>query len=208
MISKSFERFLKKKKGAIHVGGHEAGECGWYPENGFDKVLWFEPDVDVFKILEKNISQYPNQFGYNTGIYNKTMPAILHVASNGGQSSSILNFKLHKIYHPHVSYVGDKTINLIRMDEFISQNNININEFNMLNIDVQGVELQVIESFGDLIYAIDYILVEINEAELYENCSLVGEIDKHLNAYGFVRAETYMTPFQWGDAFYIKRILL
>jgi len=208
MISNSFEKLIKIKKGAIHIGGHEAGECGWYENMGFNKVMWFEPDADVFKILEKNISIYPNQVGYNLGIYNNTQSAVLHVASNGGQSSSILNFKLHSIYHPHVIYIGDKTIDLIRMDEFLIKNNINVNDYNMLNIDVQGVELQVIESFGNLIGAIDYILVEVNEAELYENGCLVWDIDKHLDVYDFVRAETYMTQFQWGDAFYIKKNLL
>jgi FkbM family methyltransferase len=208
MISNDFEKLMKIKKGAIHIGGHEAGECSWYEQMGFNKTMWFEPDPDVFKILQNNIKQYPNQVGYNVGIYNKTMQTILHVASNGGQSSSILNFKLHKIYHPHVTYVGDKMVDLIRMDEFVTQNNINIKEFNMLNIDVQGVELQVIESFGNMLENIDYILVEVNEAELYENGSLIGDIDRHLGAYGIIRAETYMTPYQWGDAFYIKRNLL
>ena len=123
----------------------------------------------------------------------------------GGASSSILDLKLHKKYHPHVSYVEDKIVDFIRMDEFIPQNNIDISEYNMLNVDVQGTELQVFESFGELISNFDYILTEVNVAEIYENCTQMVDIDEYLAKYGFVRIETYMTPYEWGDAFYIKR---
>ena len=49
-----------------------------------------------------------------------------------------------------------------------------------------------------------YIYTEINTNTLYKDCALVSEIDEYLSKYGFIRVETSMTPFEWGDALYIK----
>jgi N-acetylglutamate synthase-like GNAT family acetyltransferase len=94
------------------------------------------------------------------------------------------------------------------MDTFVQKNKVNLTDFNFLNIDVQGVELQVIRSFGNAIRLMDYIYSEVNEAELYKGCCLVQEIDDYLDVFGFKRAETYMTPKQWGDALYVRKDLL
>lgn len=208
MISTKFERLIKIKKGALHIGGNVGEERFWYKNNGFNKVIWFEPILNSYNTLLKNIESFPNQTAFNVGIYSETKEMPLHISSNGGASSSILSLGLHKIYHPHVSYVRDEIVKLIRMDEFIMKNNIDISEFNMLNVDVQGTELQVFESFGKLIDGFDYILTEVNVAEIYENCTKMVDIDNYLENYNFIRVETYMTPYQWGDAFYIKKNLV
>jgi FkbM family methyltransferase len=208
MILEKIEILIKDKRGVLHVGAHLGEERYWYKNNGFNKVLWFEPNVNCYNRLLENLKEFPEQTGYCVGIHDIALQMPLHISSNDGMSSSTLNLKLHKKYHPHVTYIGDQIINLIRMDEFLIQNKINIDEFNMLNVDVQGTELNVIQSFGNLIDKLDYVLAEVNEAELYENCSMMSDIDRYLDAHGFVRIETYMTPCQWGDAFYLKRNLI
>ena len=90
------------------------------------------------------------------------------------------------------------------MNTLLSENNINVNDYDFLNIDIQGAELLALKGFGDLLNNIKYIYTEINTNTLYKDCALVSEIDEYLFKYGFKRVETLMTEFEWGDALYIK----
>ena len=44
---------------------------------------------------------------------------------------------------------------------------ININDYNFLNVDVQGSDLNVILSFGELLNKIDFVYSEINTVEVW-----------------------------------------
>lgn len=205
MLFTNFDRYLKEKRGAIHVGAHEGQERNWYIQQGFDKVIWFEPNKELFDRLQKRIEIINGHRAFNLGVHDVLKKATLHISSNDGQSSSILELERHSFYHPTVTYVDEQEIELIRMDDFFLEgNDYSVLDFNFLNIDVQGVELNVIKSFGNLITKMDYIYTEVNEEPLYKNCCLIGEIDQYLKQYGFVRKETLMTKNKWGDAFYLK----
>lgn len=208
MLFNNFEKYLKRRKGAIHVGAHEGEERFWYVRQGFDNVIWFEPNITLFERLTKNTENLKGHVAYNYGVHDSLTTAELHISSNDGQSSSILPLKLHSLYHPDVKYISDQTIKVVRLDDFFKQNLLSPQDFNFLNIDVQGVELNVIKSFGEEIRNIDYIYTEINEDELYTDCCLVGDIDIHLKHYGFKRIATKMTKCKWGDALYVKNELL
>jgi hypothetical protein len=93
------------------------------------------------------------------------------------------------------------------MDNFIFLTGRDIKDFNFLNVDVQGVELNVIKSFSSMLGSLDYLYVEVNEEELYKGCALITEIDYYVAQYGFERKATHMTSNKWGDAFYIKSYL-
>lgn len=208
MLIKDLNKYLKDRKGAIHIGANDGGERDWYVDNGFRPVLWFEPNYSIYKNLCNNISlpKYNMHFPFNRGVHDTMNKAILHVSNNNGESSSILPFGLHSEYYPKIKYINDIEINLIRMDDFFNTEPFNINDFNFLNIDVQGCELNVIRSFGQDISKLDYIYTEVNTAEVYEGCSLLKDIDLYLNSFGFIRVETKMTKNQWGDAFYINTL--
>ncbi len=205
MLIKNVGKFINKRRGAIHVGGCIGEERDWYERMNFERVIWFEPNRDLFPQLKSNLVPYANQVAVNLGIHDTLRTATLHVASNRGQSSSILEFDKHLIYHPKVRYVYDMTIKLTRMDKFFSSNGFSLKDFNFLNVDVQGVELNVIKSFGEEIRKLDYIYTEINEHHLYKDCCLVGEMDTYLKRYGFRRSITFMCPKHWGDALYVRK---
>lgn len=203
MLITSLDKYLTNKKGVIHVGGHDGEERDWYISNGFEPVIWFEPNFELFDRLTKNIENY-NMLAFNFGIHDTLKQAPLFISSNDGQSSSILELGTHAKYYPDVKYTKSEIIELKRLDTFFEEEKgfLNIKEFNFLNIDVQGVELNVIKSLGQLIKNIDYIYVEVNEEELYKGCSLLPDIDEYLSKYGFVRMLTKMMKSHWGDAFY------
>lgn len=205
MMLKGFEKHLHALKGAIHVGANIGEERDWYVNQNFSKVLWFEPNRELFWKLEENIKHLPNHFAYNFGIHDYLKTAALHISNNAGQSSSILELGTHAFNHPEVHFTHDAEIQLRRLDWVVNALGVSIDDFNFLNIDVQGVELNVIKSAGKLIEKFDYIYTEVNEEEVYKGCSLIGEIDAYLAPLGFVRAETIITRAKWGDALYIKK---
>ena len=204
MLFTNFTHYLKEKRGAIHVGAHEGKERNWYIQQGFDKVIWFEPNKEVFNRLQERIGSVFGHKAHNLGVHDTLDKAVLHIANNNGQSSSILDLGTHKVYYPKIKYIQDQEIQLIRLDNFFSIEGNNISDFNFLNIDVQGVELNVVKSFGTLITKMDYIYTEVNEEYLYCDCTLINEIDTYLNKFGFSRKATRMTSNKWGDAFYLK----
>jgi FkbM family methyltransferase len=208
MLFTDFVKYITVRKGAIHVGAHEGQERTFYALRGFEPVMWFEPNKTLFDRLEKNIEGYTNNTAFNIGVHDELQTAELHISSNDGQSSSILQMHRHAELYPKIKYIEDQSIKLIRLDTFFEDNKISFEDYNFLNIDVQGVELNVIKSLGENVRKLDYIYTEINDEELYKDCCLVCDIDAYLKQYNFVRVATHMTHKHWGDGFYIKKQLL
>jgi FkbM family methyltransferase len=201
MLFTNFDKYITECKGAIHIGGHKGEERDWYEGKGFKKVIWFEPNYEVYHKLKKHITGLKHHTAYNLGVHDTLKTGILHISSNGGESSSLLAFGTHKDYYPRIRYVSDQEVTLVRMDT-IFETVEDIDEYNFLNIDVQGVELNVLKSFGDKLSRLEYIYVEVNTEEVYIGCSLLSEIDEYLKCFGFIRLMTKMTNHKWGDAFY------
>lgn len=202
MIVKNLHSFVSNLRGVIHVGANIGEEAEWYERQGCSRVLWFEPNKELFPILERNIEGYLHHDAFNFGIHDILKSGVLHIANNKGQSSSLLEFGTHAVNHPDVKYIKDQSIILRRLDWFFKATYKDIDDYNFLNIDVQGVELNVIKSFGKLINKMDYIYTEVNDEEVYKDCTLIDDIDKYLSDYGFVREVTEMTRAHWGDALY------
>lgn len=101
MLITSLDKYLTNKKGVIHVGGHDGEERDWYISNGFEPVIWFEPNFELFDRLTKNIENY-NMLAFNFGIHDTLKQAPLFISSNDGQSSSILELGTHAKYYPDV----------------------------------------------------------------------------------------------------------
>lgn len=198
---------INNRRGAIHVGANTGQELEWYTKMGFKRVMWFEPDPEVFEKLIKNLrSSRIINVAFNVGIHDELRSATLHVASNEGQSSSLLPFGKHQTYYPKIHYVKDIEVDLVRLDSvFGLEPNCIINDYNFLNIDTQGSELNVLKSLGPLLFKLDYVYCEVNYEELYKGCSLKGEIDSYLHNFGFTEKEHYRVKnYNWGDSLYEK----
>ncbi len=97
----------------------------------------------------------------------------------GGQSSSFIEPKLHLTYYPGVTFKKYKTYNIYRADEIFAKDL----KIDMVNLDVQGFELEVLKGFGSLLDSTKLIYSEINTAELYSGCVLIEQLDEFLLAY-------------------------
>lgn len=200
------DKYNLKIKGIIHVGAHIGEEVPAYKKNFGDAVNihLFEPQKKYFNILEDKFINTKNVSLYNFGCGDSKQTLEINQASNEGESSSILNPKLHLDLHPEVEFTGKEIIQVEKLDEF------KITDSNYISIDVQGYELKVLKGGDKTLQYLDYIYLEVNKEEVYEGCPMVKDIDKHLSNFNFLRVETKFAydTLPWGDALYIRKTLL
>jgi hypothetical protein len=120
------------------------------------------------------------------------------------QSSSILPFETHSIHYPHITVGEVKKMKTVTLESLIQTNSIPIEGLTFWNLDIQGVELQVLRGAVGLLKQVDAIYTEVNSQEVYRGAGLIGEIDSLLSEHGLKRVLTYMTGAGWGDALYVR----
>jgi FkbM family methyltransferase len=192
--------FTTQINGCIHIGAHHAEEKKWYVENNINNVVWIEANQKYYDTIKNNVS---SDLVIISGVGSENKKEFFNV-SNNGQSSSLLELGSHKNHHPDVFYTNKIEIQIKRMDDLYSEYNLSPKMYNFLNMDIQGYELEALKGFGDLLNNFDYIYSEINTEEIYVGCPLITDIDLFLRKFDFVRVETKITSWGWGDAFYIK----
>jgi hypothetical protein len=111
------------------------------------------------------------------------MLCAMHVSSNSGQSSSILDLHLHKEMWPEVSFTYDITLRSNRLPTALAD--IDLGQYDALVLDTQGTELLILEGAAAILHGFRYIKVEAADFEAYRNCVTVDKIDTFLRSRGF-----------------------
>jgi FkbM family methyltransferase len=188
-------------KGIIHIGGHYGQEYDLYRVLNVP-VIFFEPLSNNYRILKDKVKNNDNVQTFQCALGNENKKILMNVeTANNSQSSSILKPKKHLEQYPHITFDHTEEVYMFRLDDI----EIEKENYNFLNIDVQGYELEVLKGSVDILKNIDYIISEVNRDEVYENCAKVEELDQFLNQFNFERNETNWMGGIWGDAFYIKK---
>lgn len=200
----------KAFNGVIHIGAHGAEEAEDYGKNGVQKVFWIEANPALMKKIEERCAKFiPTNYLCNVCVSDVDGEKITFNFANNGQSSSMLKLGTHAKMYPHIEYVGSSEMITQRMETVLKQcgEEIKVEDFNFINIDVQGAELKVLKGFGDLLKLdnIRAVYTELNFEEVYEGCALTHEIDEYLKQFGFERVVARGECPQWGDGLYIKK---
>lgn len=199
-----FDKLVKKYnlriKGVIQIGAHYGEEHQLYRKNGIEKIVYFEPLSKNFEVLKERIGDDATLFKLALG--NDTTFVDMYVeTANNGQSSSILKPKLHTIQYPHIVFDQKETVKMTKLDEV----DFDFTDYNLINIDVQGYELEVFKGSISVLNGVDFIITEVNRDEVYEGCTKINDLDNFLLRFNFHRVETTWDGQTWGDAFYVKR---
>lgn len=195
-----FEKLIKKYNmaisGVIHIGAHYGQEYDAYKKADIKNMQFFEPLSSNYKEL---IRQVPSNLCHKTALGNYTGTAIMNVEkNNNGQSSSLLDPVLHLIQYPHIEFFMKEVVPITTLDSF------NLIGYNLINIDVQGYELEVFKGAKKTLPFVDYIITEVNREEVYKDCARVEQLDEFLSTFNFSRVETTWDGITWGDALYAK----
>lgn len=192
--------------GVIHGGAHAAEELEVYKLIGTKNRIWIEANTKLCSELKAKFkATNTNDLVFDCLLWSESDIQLTFNITNNGQSSSILELGTHKINHPSVYYIETEEKKTKTLDDLFEQNNLDINLYDFLNLDLQGVELDVLKGFKNNINKMKYIYTEVNTEDVYKNCSKLNDIDVYLQGYGFDRCETKMTGAKWGDAFYMRK---
>lgn len=200
-LDKIVKKFNLNIKGIIHIGAHYGQEYQTYLQQGIKNLIFFEPLKDNYKVLLSNIHVNTTVKAYNLALGNFTGTVKMNVEqANNGQSSSILEPELHLKQYPNIIFNKSEVVGITKLKNI----DYDINQFNMINIDVQGYELEVFKGAEDRLNQIDIIYTEVNRDEVYKNCTRVEQLDEYLAVFGFSRILTSWDGKTWGDALYLK----
>jgi FkbM family methyltransferase len=165
--------------GILHVGSHECEELHDYEHYlSRNKILWIDA-------LEHNVNEckekYKDLLIEQAVVSDKVEEVIFH-ESNNGQSSSMLEFGVHEIYHSDIHYIREFKTTTTLLSSIISKYDI---AFNFLNLDIQGAELKALKGMETYLDQVDYIYVEVNLDYLYNEGALMDEMDDYLMKFKF-----------------------
>lgn len=188
-------------KTVVHVGANIGEELQFYRDIGVTKIYFFEPRENALKELMENCKSYYSDISitvFPIGLGSEKKEKTLYIA---GQSSSFLAPNLHLKIYPETVFNTQQTLSVRRGDQILSDTI----EIDMLNIDVQGFELEVLKGMGNLLNKTKLIYTEINMVELYDNCPTLEYLDAYLYSFKFKRIRTELAVAEWGDAIYLRQ---
>jgi FkbM family methyltransferase len=200
-LSNIVNKYQLKITGVIHIGAHYGQECRAYENQGIKNMLFFEPVAKSFKTLMRNIPNVENVKAYRLALGNMVGEMDMYVETdNKGMSSSLLEPGTHLTIFPSIEFDKRERVKVDKLDNIEFDRRL----FNMINIDVQGYELEVFKGAVKALETIDIIYTEVNTEDVYKGCCHVEELDSFLKKFGFIRITTKMYYPSWGDALYLK----
>ena len=166
-------------------------------------MIFFEPIKSNYKMLIDGLPQSDNIKTFNLALGNEVGNRDMYTETwNKGQSCSLLKPLTHLKTYPHIRFDGMESVEINKLDNIVFDRSL----YNMINIDVQGFELEVFKGATETLNSIDIIYSEVNFEEVYKACCQVGDLDVFLANFNFKRVltEDKYKNYGWGDALYLK----
>lgn len=177
--------FSKKCHRILHSGANQGQERDRYAKRNLE-VLWIEALPDTYAQLTENIKEYPSQRAAQallTDIDDQTYN--FNVASNGGASSSLFEFKEHTKLWPDISFVTTVSLQSKRLSTLLQALSIPANYFDAAILDVQGAELLVLKGAGDCLSHLRYVQCEAADFESYTGSCRVNDLVEFMQTHSF-----------------------
>jgi FkbM family methyltransferase len=179
--------FLRRVSGIVHVGAHLGQECDLYAQHGLN-VLWIEPNPKIFQTLSKALRLYPKQRALSyLAAEADDKEYSLHISSNYGASSSILESGAHQEIWPEVTFTEAIPLKSITLSSLVKRERVDLERYDALVMDTQGSELLVLKGAADILDRFKFIKTEAADFELYKGCCTLADLDTFLSAHDFRR---------------------
>lgn len=197
-LSEAIKRHNLKITGVVHCGAHRGQEFVEYYKCGIRNIVFIEPCKPAFNYLRRHFTGKASLFNCALGAFNGT--AIMNVeTANTGQSNSLLKPEKHLQQFPTIKFDRTEMVEVKTLDSL----DLPKGKYNLLNMDVQGYELEVLKGATETLRYIDVVYTEINRDEVYKGCARIEQLDEFLS--DFERVETDWGGGTWGDAIYVRR---
>ncbi|MGZ8176968.1 FkbM family methyltransferase [Williamsia sp. SKLECPSW1] len=126
--------------------GQEVREAGWA-----GAIVSFEPLSEPFSRLQAASAKDSQWTAHQMGLGDRDQSARMHIASNAGESSSLLEMlDGHKQAAPDIGYVGEEEVQVRRLDA-VAADLVPAADRCLLKVDTQGFERHVLDGAADFI---------------------------------------------------------
>jgi FkbM family methyltransferase len=186
------DRFLKAGRGVVHIGANKGQERFLYAQYGL-KVIWIEPIPEIFRELQSNLADFPEQTAYNCLIAAQDGKKYeFHISDNEGSSSSILEPNKDLTYWNKVSFHSIE-LESLSLTTLVRTNGIDLSLFDILVLDTEGSELLVLEGAREILPRFRYIQCEAVNFPVRSGCCTLQDLDAFLVRNGFKQTGRFVT---------------
>lgn len=193
---------FKYPNGVIHVGMWKFEESEDYEYLVGKNVIGIEANPDVYKNFSKVTSDLYGFKSFNFAASDINDDYVVLFCNPFRQDTgTICASSLSDDGEYEIKKVKTKTL-----DTFVGEININITDFNFLNIDVEGAEYKVLKGFSKNLKNIDYIILETSINDKFGNNQDLDTIYPFLKDHGFEIKEMDGNFIHegWGDVFFAR----
>ena len=197
---KRISNYLQKLnlKELIDVGAHKGEFLGYVIKiNSIRRFYAFEPQKSIFRIIKRNFSNNKKVNLINMGLSERPSNKIFYInklsststMSKFNKNSKYLKFK-NMLTKSKQNYIDKYSVKTSSIDIFFKE--IKFKNC-LLKIDVEGFEYNVLEGSKSKIGEVNYILIENQFGNLYENKSF-NEIKNYLYKKKFKVLKKFIFP--------------
>lgn len=202
---------LPKPQGVIQVGASSGQEVGYFLANGIAHAILIEPLETPFRVLSARAAGIPGYVVVNALCGSVDGQLVeFHVASNNGESSSILKPARHLTDYPHVVFPEMAHLHSFTLDRIVASVHAQRPDvaqyLDLLFMDVQGAELHVLKGASATLHGIRYIYTEVGLGGGYQGDVELTELMHFLKAWGFSLYELEIGETGWGNAMFIRTL--
>ena len=192
-------------RGVLHVGGHYGLELEAYLTAGCERVWFFEPNPLVLEVLRAHVSFWQDWLE----ILGRPMELkIVEVAVSDQEGEADLHVAelemLTSLHRASVDWIRVQDTVRVRtapLDALVPEPD----RFNVLNLDVQGHELHVLQGAVRTMTALDAVIVELAYGQRYVGEAAAAVVDARLREAGFSKAGEVKRDADVSDALYVRR---
>lgn len=181
-----------------------------YMQHGVAYAVMIEPLDYPFSVLAENCKLHSNYLPVKSVVGPVDGESVkMYVASNAGQSSSILKPARHLETFPQVSF-GEEVLaisyTLDTISRSVKANNHTFPEsYDIIYLDVQGAELEVLKGAASSLSRAKYVFTEVGFGGGYEKDVSCLRLAEFLSAFGFNLVWLHIDPnTRYGDAFFVR----
>jgi len=192
----------------IHIGAHLVQERYDYKINNMEPVLWVEGLPKIATHAKLLLAEFSDQTLVQAVVGDTTGKVVrMNYSSNNGQSSSLLEPRIHSLVNPDVKFGPTSTYISTTIDDLLEKH-FPVSSVALLVLDIQGAELLALKGGHETLKKVEFIFTEVSTAKLYKNQALFNSISKFLSEFGFCLVEHNLRNRTFhGNALYIKNEL-
>lgn len=185
----------------VHVGANNGHEVDRYE---MQDIIGYHVEAipHLYEELSDKCTRTNNQRAVNACVADVSGKQVsFNIASNNGESSSLLSMGRHRLAYPHIDYSEVIQLTTTTLDKLIHDGVIHHDPHHLV-IDVQGAELLVLKGCTDLLSGklLKTLSIECFAVPLYEGGATFKEVLMLLEDFGFYLKKAEFNLHGWCDA--------